>query len=305
MKTILICPAVRPAVAQLAEAVPLAVVPLCGETLIGFWIEHLAALGARHVYVVAADRPEAVRSAVGEGGRWGVRVELIAAHDEPAPAEALTRLRTEAAGWLSAPHDVVVMNHLPGSEALPLFESYAAWFAAAQAWIPRAVTPSRVRMREWKPGIWLGSGAKIDRRAKVHAPCWIGDHVTVEADAVVGPNAILEDRAVVDAGATVSNSIVGPDTFVGRLTVVAHSLATGNLLVNWRTDSALRVPDPFLLCSLVDLPGLLPANRITQVATSLVRVALKPLSLVGAFFSTEIAPVASNSQTDLRSKRTP
>jgi hypothetical protein len=34
------------------------------------------------------------------------------------------------------------------------------------------------------------------------------------------------------------------------MTSVANSLAWGATLIDWRTDSLLRVPDPFLLCSI-------------------------------------------------------
>jgi NDP-sugar pyrophosphorylase family protein len=286
MKTVLICPAVRPAVSQLSEAGPLAIAPMFGECLVNFWIEHVAALGARHVIIIASDRAERVRAAVGDGRRWGVQIEFVAAHAEPEAAEAATRHRPEGeTGWLAAPYDIVVMNHLPELNALPLFDSYASWFAALQAWIPRALTPSRVRVSEVQPNVWVGSGARIAPSAKLQGPCWIGDHVTIEAGAVVGPNAILEDRAVVDAGATIANSVVGPDTFVGRMMSVGQSLASGSLLVNWRTESVLRVPDPFLMCSLVDMPSLMPDNSVTRAAASLARIATKPLNVVTALFS--------------------
>ncbi len=306
MKTVLICPAIRPAVPQLSETTPLALVPVLGESLVNIWIEHLATLGARHVIVIGSYRADAIRAAIGDGGRWGVKIEFITVHDEPTVAEASARFRTDGdSAWLSAPNDIVAMNHLPDRADLPLFDSYAAWFAALAAWIPRALTPARVRVREWRPGVWVGSGARVSPTAKIQAPCWIGDHATVESDAVVGPNAILEERAVVDSGATVAHSVIGPDTYVGRLMSVSQSLATGSQLVNWRTESILRVPDPFLLCSLLELPSLLPTNRVTQAAASLARVALKPLGLITALFSTEIAPVSPNSQTNLRSKRAP
>lgn len=286
MKTILICPAVRPTVTQLSESVPLAITPLLGQNLLSFWLEHVASLGAKHATVVVVDRPELVRAEIGDGSRWGLRVEFVTNSSEPSAAEATVLYRKDnESGWLPAPHDVVVMNHLPGAEALPLFESYASWFAALQAWMPRALTPGRVRMREYKPGIWVGTGARIGQNVQLNAPCWIGDHVTIESDAIIGPGAILEDRAVVDMGARVANSVVGPDTFVGRLTSVAQSIAAGNLLVNWRNDSVLRVPDPFLLCSLVKVPSLLPVPEITRGVAALTRVATRPFNAFTALFS--------------------
>ena len=113
-----------------------------------------------------------------------------------------------------------------------------------------ALTPARVRVKEARPGIWIGSRARISPSAELIAPCWVGDQAVVGAGATVGAGAILEDRSVVGANALVSQSWVGPDTSVGPMTSVTNSLAWGSTLIDWRTDSLLRVPDPFLLCSL-------------------------------------------------------
>lgn len=274
MKALLICPAIRPAVPQLAEDGPLALAPILGEGIVSHWIEHLAVHGAREIRVVAADRADQVRAALGNGSRWGVQLEIVATSLEPTVAEAIARFRpTEEAGrpkhgvpaplsdvvgssqiattgWLAAPHDIVLMNHLPGCAGLPLFESYASWFAAVLAWMPRALTPARVRVMEIRPGIWVGRRAHVSPKAQLIAPCWIGDQVFVEPGAVVGPGAIIENRSVVEGEARVTQSWVGPDTFVGPMTALTSSLAWGSTLTNWRTDSSLQVPDPFLMCSL-------------------------------------------------------
>jgi len=251
MKALLICPMERPSVPRLAEAGPLATAPILGDCAVCHWIEHLAALGARQIEIIAPDGASQVREAVGDGARWGVRVSVTASSIEPTREEAVDQYQPEVkAGWLPAPHDVVVMSHLPGSSGPPLFESYASWFAAILAWMPLALTPARIRVEQVRPGIWVSSRARVSPTAKLIAPCWIGDQVSVVAGAVVGPDAILEDRSVADGTARITRSWVGPDTFVGPMTCVANSLAWGSTLIDWRTDSLLHVPDPFLLSSL-------------------------------------------------------
>ena len=54
MKALLICPSVMPAAPHFAEFGPLATVPILGDCVVGHWIEHLAALGARQIQIVAA-----------------------------------------------------------------------------------------------------------------------------------------------------------------------------------------------------------------------------------------------------------
>jgi hypothetical protein len=252
MKALLICPSKRPAVPHLMASGPLATLPVLGATLASHWIEDLAARGANQIQVICADDDDLVRAAVGGGSQWGVRVEVIARTVEPTQEDASSRYHPVGeAGWLPSPHDVVPMSHLPGCPDKPLFESYASWYAALLAWMPRALTPTRVRIAQIRPGVWVGSRARVSPTAELIAPCWIGDQVSVGAGAVVGPGAIVEDRAVIGEKARVAHSWIGPDTFVGALTSVANSLAWGSTLIDWRTDSALHVPDPFLLSSLV------------------------------------------------------
>jgi NDP-sugar pyrophosphorylase family protein len=269
MKTLLICPSYRFALPQLVEHGPLAIAPILGECVASHWIEHLAGLGATHVKVIAADRADQVRAALGDGARWGVKLEVIGVSVEPTRAEAIARYQPVGeTGWLAAPNALVFMNHLPGCEGQPLFASYATWFAALLAWMPRALTPTRIRVTEIRPGIWVGRRAHVSPTAQLIAPCWIGDQVFIEPGAVVGPCAIIEDRSVVENEARVVQSWVGPDTFVGPMTSVATSLAWGRHLTNWRTDSSLEVPDPFLMCSLSSAaltPTFEPFDRAERV----------------------------------------
>ncbi len=101
-----------------------------------------------------------------------------------------------------------------------------------------------------QPGVWVGLRTYIDPTARLLAPCWLGDYVRVNGATVIGPNAILEDGVVVAAGARVAQSVIGPATFVGAQTRVENSIAHHHTLINWTSNSCLRVPDAFWLSSL-------------------------------------------------------
>ena len=49
MKALLICPAEREGVSALMESGPLSNLPILGKSLIEYWLEHLAGLGATDV----------------------------------------------------------------------------------------------------------------------------------------------------------------------------------------------------------------------------------------------------------------
>jgi carbonic anhydrase/acetyltransferase-like protein (isoleucine patch superfamily) len=111
------------------------------------------------------------------------------------------------------------------------------------------LTPDRIGVREVKPGVWAGLHTHFAADAQLIAPCWIGERAWIEAGAAIGPNAVLEREVFIARGADVSQSMIGPETFVGQFTEVRNSIAWGSTLVNWERDSCLKVPDAFLLCS--------------------------------------------------------
>jgi hypothetical protein len=285
MNALLICPADRNAVASLSEVAPLATVPLLGRTLVEYWIEALAAGGAKHILVLASDRPHEVREVVGDGARWGLRIEVLPQSRELTVEEARRKYAAHLAASATAPtsplSDAVLMECLPGLPEHPLFESYAGWYAALHAFMPRALTPGRIGLREVHAGVYISLHAQIAPTAQLHAPCWIGENALIADGAVIGPGAIIEDRAVIERGARVTQSIVGAETFVGEMLSVQTSLAQGGTIVNWRNDSCLRVPDSFLLCSLGERPFITQGSGVLGRTVALAAMIITtPLALV-------------------------
>jgi NDP-sugar pyrophosphorylase family protein len=250
MQNTLICPGERPALAFLSQTVPLVAVPILGENLLAYWLEWLAGSGAKEVCLLVTDRPELVRSLLGDGSRWGLRIQVQPELTELTLADFRTRQIQERNRPSEDSNDAIVIDHLPGLESVPLFQSYRQWFNALLTWMPRTASLQRIGLRELQPRVWCGSRTHLGPGAKVHAPCWIGNHVRIGPEAVIGPEVILEDRVVIDAAAELRASVVGPDTFVGGLTRIESSIAWGNVLIDWRTGSCTHVPDSFLLCAL-------------------------------------------------------
>jgi NDP-sugar pyrophosphorylase family protein len=265
MKALLICPSARQEVLLLTEFAPLATIPLLGQSLLEYWLSHLAGSGTKQVLILADDRPDQVRALVGKGERWGIDAEVLLQSRELTPAEA-----GMAYGYVLDPatplKGVSVLDHFPGATEWPLFTSYAACFAALQAWLPRAQTPDRVGSRELAPGIWVGSRSHISSQAELRAPCWVGQNVIVGAGAVLGPWAIVEDGAFIEPGAEIVHSCVTHDTFVGQFAELKTSFACGETLINWESSSFIRVPDPFLLCSLRAPQRRRPSNWLSRLA---------------------------------------
>jgi NDP-sugar pyrophosphorylase family protein len=252
-KALLICPSERPAVAELSRMAPLAATPLLGQSLLEYWLTHLALSGFKEVHILANDRPEQIRKLAGNGARWGLKVEVTAEVRELTAAQAQIKYAAEVP--VSAPNSVVVLENFPGEPDCPLFASYSSFFAGLARWIPKATTIDRVGFREVQPGIWIGRHAHVSPEAQLHGPCWIGQHAFVGAKCIIGPMAVLEDRCFVEGGAEIVNSIIGPNTFVGKLAALRRSLALGNTLINWQSNSVTQISDAFLMCALRRQPS--------------------------------------------------
>lgn len=237
MKAVVICPDRRAEVAFLARRQPLALVPALGPSVLFHWIGALADRGVKSVTILAPDRPDQVRQAVERGERWGVAIDVRGEPREPTVAEA--RSRFDAAV-------VAVADRLPDRPDEPLFESCGGFFAALRGWLPSA-HKARVGAREIAPGVWAGLHARIDTQARLVAPCWLGERVWVRGRAVVGPDAFVEDAAVIDHDAEVRDSWIGPRTYVGALTRVQRSLAWADGLLDHGTGSFAEIVDAFLL----------------------------------------------------------
>jgi NDP-sugar pyrophosphorylase family protein len=247
MGALLICPSERPSVRLLAETVPLAAVPALGQSLLEYWLVHLAASGIKEVTILADDRPEQIRAIAGDGARWGLKAVVISESRELTSAQVLLKYQTASDPSCNF---IQTLDHFPGREQWPLFTSYAGWFEGVQAWMPHAKTADRVGVHEISPGIWTGFHAHISPSAQIHAPCWIGQHVFVGEGAVLGPGTVIEDGSFIERSAEISQSYVGAHTFVGRFSEIKDSVAWGNTLLNLKTGSFAKVPDPFMLCAL-------------------------------------------------------
>ena len=281
-KALLISPSDRPAVAELSRLAPLATIPLLGESLIEYWLTHLALGGVKEVQILASDRPELIKNLTGQGARWGLKVEIGTEARELTVAQAQIKYATEFSA--SAPNKIFVLDRFPGEPDLEIFSSYANLFAGLVQWMPKANTVDRVGFREIQPGIWVGRHAHVSPQAQLCAPCWIGKHAIIGANCVIGPNAILENHSFVEGGAEIVNSAVGADTFVGKLAALRQSFALGNALVSWKTESVTQITDAFLMCALRRQPNAKTSEkflgRLFELLFTEPRPAVDPLETI-------------------------
>lgn len=248
MNAILICPDHREAAGFARRMSPLVLMPIMGRELLYLWLEKVAADGVGQVTILAADRPDQIRRAIGNGGRWGIKITVIPVAAEPTVEEARALYATDA------DTRVLMINTLPNLPHLPLWESTEGLFDVLMKKFTHVDPGALLTMRRITRDVYVSTRASIAPSATIEGPAWIGPQVIIGPGAHIMPGTIIEDAAYIDSQATVRGSWIGPKTYVGAMTEVAHSFAWGSGLENWRLASFIEVTDDFLLAGLKQQP---------------------------------------------------
>ncbi len=121
----------------------------------------------------------------------------------------------------------------------------------------REVTPpSRVYIEgnRISDGIWCGAGSAIHPNARLMAPVLIGPGCLIGRDVELGPNVIIGANSVIDSGASVAESTILPNTYVGKLLNVCGRVVDRNLLIDVASEQYTRIADKFMLSEIVPPP---------------------------------------------------
>jgi len=104
-----------------------------------------------------------------------------------------------------------------------------------------------VRGRSVQPGIWVGRNSAIHPTARLAAPVFIGANCRIGRDVELGREVVLGANVIIDDEATLSQSVVLDNTYVGKLVRLDQRLAYKNLLVDLSSGAHVRVADAFWL----------------------------------------------------------
>jgi NDP-sugar pyrophosphorylase family protein len=101
-----------------------------------------------------------------------------------------------------------------------------------------------------KPGVWVGEDAKVDKSARLVAPCYVGAGCEIEAGAVVTRMSAIERESQVDLGTMVENSNILPLSYVGPGLDICHSVVGHSKVANLTRKATVAVGDPKLTAEL-------------------------------------------------------
>ncbi len=100
---------------------------------------------------------------------------------------------------------------------------------------------------EVRPGIWLGKGARVHKRARILSPAFIGSKARVRASAVVTRCAALEHHVVIDCGTVVEDVSILPYSYVGAGLDLSHSVVGFRRLWNLPRCVEVEISDAKLV----------------------------------------------------------
>jgi hypothetical protein len=99
----------------------------------------------------------------------------------------------------------------------------------------------------WRPGIWVEPGARIEKGARLIAPAFIARGARIRSGAVITRCSSIEHDAEIDCGTVVENSSVLPYSYIGAGLDLAHSVAGMGTLANLRRNATVEIADSRLL----------------------------------------------------------
>lgn len=99
-------------------------------------------------------------------------------------------------------------------------------------------------------GLVHGRNKKISPRASIQGDIWLGNNVSIEDDVeIIGP-VVIGDDVLIDNGARLQNSVVLPDTYLGKGVSLENSLLSKSYIYRQDIGIGLPITDDFLASAL-------------------------------------------------------
>jgi len=143
----------------------------------------------------------------------------------------------------------------------------------------------KVSGRQISDGIWLGRQSQIHPSVKLEPPLYIGEYFKAGKGVELGPNVIIGSNVMVDDDATIKNSSIMDQTYIGQLVKIENRIVDGTLLIDVNTEKFIDLKDEFLLARMsptLEDKGLWRFVEIIFVITILILTL--PILLILGFF---------------------
>ncbi len=140
---------------------------------------------------------------------------------------------------------------------------------------------ARTHARQIAPGIWVGRNAVIHPTVALAAPVCIGDDCFIGRAVELGPNVVIGANVFLDDEATVTESTVLDNTYVGKLVKLDQRVASKTWLIDTATSQGTHVVDSFLLAENTPTAlGSVVWNVVDRFVALVLLIATLPLSIL-------------------------
>ncbi|MCU1285215.1 MAG: putative mannose-phosphate guanyltransferase [Acidobacteriales bacterium] len=110
--------------------------------------------------------------------------------------------------------------------------------------------------KEIRPGIWVAAGARIDKKARLVAPAYVGRRARICPGAVITRGSAVEHHAVVGHGTVIENATVLPYSELGPGLEVSHAIVGNKHLFHLQKNLCIAISDSRLVGVVSDKAGL-------------------------------------------------
>lgn len=339
-----------------------ALLPVLGKPVLEHTLEALGAAGLSEAVVAVSPFADELRLALGDGGRWGMRLhyvltcgeedpdavvencqsqladELLALRGDVLHGAALSeflRLAAEVSGpvvygraanapvslclhraggqggleplrWSAEPVEMPPtwpVVEVPGA-ALNRLESPSAYHRAnldaAAGRFPGLIVPGQ----QVAPRLTVGPRSRVSPPGPEQGVVFVGENCRVEACTEFYGEVVIANRVTVDRHATLRDSVVLSDAYIGERLEVRNAIIQGNRLIQVDTGAVLSMIETFTPTGqhetmLGDVLAA-PFDRLLGLLLLLLSLPLWPLALVAALVENFDDPLR---ETRLRGNR--
>ena len=146
-----------------------------------------------------------------------------------------------------------------------------------------------------------GARQSVNHGARVsNGKAFIGLAAQIGKGVEISGKVAISENAYIDEGASLSNCVIMPGTYVGKDVEIRNAIVTGNRLIRVDIDTVTDVPDDFLLSSMTRASR--PASstslweRIMAAALLIASAPLWPLAAILAFIKHPTRPLRRQRQ---------
>lgn len=104
-----------------------------------------------------------------------------------------------------------------------------------------------LEMRQIAQGIWVGRNHVIHPSVRLAPPVYIGDNCQIGRDVELGPNVVIGKNVVIDDEATVAQSTILDQSYVGQLVNIENRVVHKNVMIDVNSAERTEIVDEFLL----------------------------------------------------------